>query len=222
MELGDLLGCHRHCLRPQILVHDPDAIRSREDQAQDLVELPFLMALAEGRTIVQDDLHALVEVVETVNPALERGSEESRRDVLVSFLSNPLGVDPHRVLEHRSPNFVEVDDVEVFRLIELTGVGVDRLQHLGVLVVDHRLGGVDVPIEEGGHCEVLPNQLNIFHTGLADGRGQFELVAKAPVADLLACPVLRRLNAGVGKGDLEGSRTLEDLGDIHDIRPALA
>ena len=40
-------------------------------------------------------------------------------------------------------------------LVELAGLGIRCLQHLGVLVVDHRLGDVDLAVEQQGHVERL-------------------------------------------------------------------
>ena len=59
------------------------------------------------------------------------------------------------VLEHRRADLVEVDDVEVVGLVELAGLGVLGLEQLGVLVVDHRLGDVDLAVEQQLHVEVL-------------------------------------------------------------------
>ena len=91
-------------------------------------------------------LDAVVGVVAAVDPALERGPEEARRDVLVAVLVEPRLAGEERVLEHRRADVVVVDDVEVVGLVQLAGLRVVRLEDLRVLVVDHRLGDVDLAL----------------------------------------------------------------------------
>ena len=97
-------------------------------------------------------LDALVGVVAAVDPALERRLEEARRDVLVAVLGEPRLPREERVLEHGRAFVVVVDDVEVVGLVQLAGLGVGRLEHLRVLVVDHRLGDVDLALTAAGPC----------------------------------------------------------------------
>src|SRR6266850_5694013 len=122
-----------HGLVPGGLVESADPVRRRPDQGVDLVELPGHVALAERGARLQDDVHALALVVAAEDPALERGLEELRRDVLVPGLREP-GL-PHEdvVLEHRRPDGVEVDDVQLTGLVELPGLGILLLEDLRVL-----------------------------------------------------------------------------------------
>ena len=179
------------------------------------------MSRPQGRSIGEDHVDTIVEIVQTVDPTPERRGEESDCYVLVARLGNPFCIDPHRILKHCRADVVEVDDVQILRLVQLTGIGVDRLQHLGVLVVDHRLGGVDIAVEQSIHGEVLTNQLDILDAELGNGRGQFELVAEPPVPDLLPGPVLGRFDPGVGQRNLESARPFEHLGDVDDVGAAL-
>ena len=154
-----------------------------------------------------------------MNPTLEGCREEPGRNFVVALFGNPIGGDPQPVLQHRRRNrlVVVVDDAEVLRLVQLSGLRVDRLQDLGVLVVDHCLGGVDLVVEQGVHGEVLRHQLAIGDLELLDGGEHLELVAESPVAHSLSRPVFRGLDARVGPGDLEGAGALEDLGDVDDV-----
>ena len=73
-----------------------------------------------------------------------------------------VGVGPDGVLQHGGADVVPVDGVEVAGLVQLAGGRVLGLEHLGVLVVDHRLGGVDVPAEQGLHVELLLDQGDVL------------------------------------------------------------
>ena len=106
-------------------------------------------------------------------------------------------------------------------MVQLAGLRVDCLEDLGVFVVDHRLGGIDLVVEQGVHGEVLRHELDIRDLELLDGGEHLEFVAESPVAHLLTRPVLRRLDARVGPGDLERARPLEHLGDVDDVGAAL-
>ena len=156
-----------------------------------------------------------------MDPALEGGREEPGRDVLIALFGDPVGIDPHRVLEHRRLDLVVIDDIQVVGCVELTCVGIRRLEHLGVLVVDHGLGGIDLVVEQGIHGEILCHQLDIRDLVLGDRGEKLEFVAEAPVAHLLPCPVGRLLDPGIGPGNLERSRTLEHLGDVDDVGATL-
>ena len=89
-----------------------------------------------------------------IQPRNER-LEEARRDVLVALLLEPRLPCEERVLEHGRAFGVVVDDVEVVGLIQLAGLGIGGLEHLRVLVVDHRLGDVDVLRQQQRHVERL-------------------------------------------------------------------
>ena len=73
-------------------------------------------------------------------------------------------------------------------LVELAGRRVLRLEDLGVLVVDHRLGDIEVALEQARHVEVLLDDvlLGRVEAGLRQGGEQLGLVAAEPAADLLA------------------------------------
>ncbi len=110
---------------------------------------------------------------------------------------------------------------EIFGGEELTRVRVDSFEHLGVLVVGHRLGGIELTVEKEGHVERLLDDFARSHPELFKSRGQLELVAKAPRPDSLPFPILGSGDARIGPGNLKGSRTLEDLTDVDDSRHPL-
>src|SRR5258705_4567533 len=72
------------------LVHDPDPELARPRKRVDLVHLPLLVAAQQGRSQLQDDLHAIARVVTAVDPALERRCEELLRRRLVALVVDPL------------------------------------------------------------------------------------------------------------------------------------
>ena len=113
---------------------------------------------------------------------------------------------------------------EVGRLVELAGRRVRRLQHLRVLVVRHGLGGVDLAVEQRLHVELLLDERDVGGRDprLRHAGEQLELVAEAPVADLLAAQVGGRRDPLVRERHLVGARTLEDLRDVGDARALLA
>ena len=130
-------------------------------------------------------------VVAAEDPATERRLEELDRDVLVAGLGQPRLGREDRVLEHRRAVLLPRDDVEVLGLVELAGGRVLLLEDLGVLVVDHRLRGVDLAGREGLHVELLRDDRDVLgvvriESGLAQAGVQLGLVAEAPRADLLA------------------------------------
>ena len=124
------------------------------------------------------------------------------------------------------PAVVPVDDDEVLRGVELAGLRVHGLEHLGVLVVGHGLGGVDLAVEQGDHVELLLHQRDVgarVEPGFGHAGEQLELVAEAPVADV-AC---RSSSSGVSmpdsaKRDLQRAGALEDLADVGDRGALLA
>ena len=136
----------------------------------------------------------VLDVVAGVDPALDRGLDELDRLVGVVLVLELVGLRPDRVLEHRGADVVAVDDVEVVGGVELAGVGVDRLQHLGVLVVGHRLGDVDVAGEQAVHVEGLLDEVDVAEVDpvLLHAGEELPLVAVAPAADVLAGEVGRR------------------------------
>ena len=119
----------------------------------------------------------------------------------------------------RSPlGVVEVDDREILGRVQLAGLRVLRLQHLGVLVVSHRLRGVELVVEQQRHVEGLLHQLAVHvHVELLEGGGELELVPESPGADPLSFPVRRRGDPGVRPRHLEGAAALEDLGDVDQV-----
>ena len=111
------------------------------------------------------------------------------------------------------------------RLVERTGRRVLLLQHLGVLVVDHRLRGVDLLAQQRRHVELLLDQgdpgLRVDARLLQAGE-QLELVAEAPVADLLTGQARGRGQPRVLPRDLQRAGPLVDLADVGDLRALLA
>ncbi|CAB4747593.1 unannotated protein [freshwater metagenome] len=178
------------------------------------------MGEAEGRTLVGDELGARIDVVTAVGPALERRSDELHCGVLVGGIRQTSTVGPDGVLQHADTLLFVRDDVEVVGGVELAGLRVLRLEHLCVLVVGHRLGGIDVALEQTDHVELLCHVVDRrrVDTGLGHRGEDFELVAVAPVTDLLACVVLGGRDVLVLEAHGQGSRTLEDLGDVDDVR----
>ena len=115
------------------------------------------MAGAQLRAVLEDDVDTLLRVVAAVGPTLECRLQELRGDVLVVAPLEPGITGEDLVLEHPRANrrIVEVQDVEVRGLIQLAGGRVLGFEDLCVLVVDHRLGDVEVPFQQAGHVEVL-------------------------------------------------------------------
>ena len=179
------------------------------------------MRPAQSGRVVEHDVHALLGIVAAVDPAHQRRLHELDRGLVVrGVVVKAVGVGPQRILEHGRAHVVPVDDVQVLGLVELAGVGVDRLEHLGVLVVDHRLGGVDLAADQGQHVEVLLHQLHVavrVEPVLAQPGQKLELVAEAPVAHRAALQVGDRGDARVGEGHLQGGAALEHLGDVGDV-----
>jgi len=114
------------------------------------------------------------------------------------------------VIENGYADVLVVDDVEVFRLVELAGVRVGGLEELGPLVVDHRLGDVDAVAlrrtaavlgrDQFAHVEVLLHAGEVSprgETGKGCGGQDLELVAEGPGTDLLAGEIGRRGDVGV-------------------------
>ena len=136
-----------------------------------------------------------------------------------------VGVGPDGVLEHRRPHVVPVDDVEVLGLVELAGFGIDCLENQRVLVVGHRLGRVDVTVDQRRHVEGLLHQgdvaIGIETIGPQTGE-ELELVAEAPVADVGPCEIIDGCDTGVSEGHLERATALEHLSDVGDVQALLA
>jgi hypothetical protein len=93
-------------------------------------------------------------------------------------------------------------------LIQLAGRLVLGLEDLGVLVVDHRLGRVDLTGDEGDHVELLLDDAHVvglagIETGLDEAGVQLGLVAETPRPDLLALQLLGRRDALVLERDLQ-------------------
>ena len=186
-RLGQDLAVERHLDRAVEggLVGDPDPVGGRPDDPVDLVELPGLVALGQLGVVLEHDVHALGRVVAAEDPALERRLQELDRDVLVARLLEPRIGGEDRVLEHRRAVLLPRDDVEVIGRVELAGRRVLGLEDLGVLVVDHRLGGVDLAGAEGDHVELLGDDVDValvgrVDAGLAQPGVQLGLVAEAP------------------------------------------
>ena len=93
------------------------------------------------------------------------------------------GVGPDGVLQHADADFLVRDDVEVVGCVQLAGVRVLGLEHLGVLVVRHRLGGVDVPGEQADHVELLLDELDVggrVEAGLGRARRRSRTRCRSP------------------------------------------
>ena len=144
---------------------------------------------------------------------------------IVGVASELVGISPDCVLEHGSAHIVPVDDIQVGWLIQLAGVGVDCLQHLCVLIVDHGLGSVNVAVQQCRHIKGLLHEFNIavwIDAVAAHSSQQLKLVAEAPVAYFLAFQIFDRFNPGVGKGDLQSGAALEYLADVGYIHALFA
>ena len=213
-------------LVPQRLVDDADPTGRRPDELVHPGQLPGLVRGPQRGAVLEHDVDAGLEVVAAVDPPTDGALEQLDRGVLVGRVVLQLvGVGPDGVLEHGDAVLVPVDDVEVGRLVQRTGGRVLLLEHLRVLVVDHRLRGVDLLAQQRGHVELL---LDEGDTGLrVDARllesgEQLELVAEAPVADLLAGQARGRGQPRVLPRDLQRAGPLVDLADVGDLRALLA
>ena len=182
------------------------------------------MGQPEDGVLARDQLGTRIAVVAAIRPTLQRRGDELHRSVVVRRIGQTGAVGPDRILQHPDALALVRDHVEVVWRVELAGGRVDRLEHLGVLVVGHRLGRVDVTFEQTDHVELLGD---VLHRGRIDAvlrhrRKHLELVAEAPVADLLAGEVGRRRDALVLEAHLQRARALEHLGDVDDVRTRLA
>ena len=150
------------------------------------------MTLAQRRAIGKDDFDTGIKVVAAEDPALEGSAQELDCDLLVAGFSQPRSIGKDMILQHGSANILVIDHVEVFGLVEFAGVGVGGFEHLGIFVIDHGLGGVDLFVEQQCHIKGLLHNFDLAGVIRVDAsfaqRGeQFKLVAKAPGADS-SCP----------------------------------
>ena len=111
-------------------------------------------------------------------------------------------------------------------LVELAGIGIDGFQHLGIFVVGHGLGGVQLPIQQQRHIKGLLDDgdiVGVFRVDVdsAHGGEELMLVAEAPGADAHALEVLHGLDAGIHERDFERAAALEDLRDIDQVHALL-
>jgi hypothetical protein len=108
--------------------------------------------------------------------------------LLVGLGLQLLGVGPEAVLEHCRADLVPVDDVEVGGLVQLARGRVDRLEHERVFVVDHRLRGHHVTLQEAVHREGLLHVRDRrgAEARLGEARVELIFIAVSPVADRLA------------------------------------
>ena len=211
---------------PSVGVGDADPLRRRPDQLVDLVHLPQLVAVAELRPGGDDEITALLGVVPAHHPTLDRSGHEARGDVGIRrVVGETAGIGPDGILEHADSDLLVGDHAEVLGCVQLPGVGILRFEDLGVLVVRHRLGGVDLAFEQADHVELLLDERDVVRrveTGLGQGGEDLVLVAESPVADVAPFEVLRTRDARVDERDLQGARALEDLGDVDDVRAGLS
>ncbi len=173
----------------RVRIHDPDPVRGRPDQRVDLVQLPALVALTQRRPVVEHDAEAVLRVVAAVDPAAEARLQEPLRDVLVVLVGDPVALDEDAVLERTGTEVRHLHHVQLVHRVELPGVLVLRLQHLGELVVGHRRRRVDLAVQEEVHVERLRDDLRVLlrvDPVLVQRREQLVLVAAEPDADLLA------------------------------------
>ena len=105
------------------------------------------------------NVDALFGVIPAVDPTHERTLDKADCGRPVGFVVfEPVGIGPNCVLQHGGTNVIPVDDVEVLGLEQFASLGIDGLQHQGVLVVDHGLSGIDIAIDQRRHVEVLLDQ----------------------------------------------------------------
>ena len=178
------------------------------------------MPLGERRTLIDDDVHALLEVVTAVRPALVGRGEELHRGRLVRLVLDPVALDEDAVLQHPRAEVLVLEDVQVLEGVELARRRVLRLKYLGELVVRHRRRCVDLVLKERHHCEVLLDQLDILlrvHAVLHERGLLLELVPEDPDAELLAPHLLERLDAARLEGHLGRAAPGVDLSDVDEI-----
>ena len=184
-----------------------------------------LVALAERRAVLEHDVRALRDVVAAVDPAAVGRRDEAHRDVAVG--AHPALVGEQAVLEHPGAFVLQLEDVEIVQRVELAGRRVLRLEDLRELVVRHRRGRLDLPLEERDHVERLVEDLDALvvlgiHAVLRQRGVELELVSAAPHADRLASHGGDRRYAGRLLRDLRHARAREHLRDVHEVRARVA
>ena len=124
-------------------------------------------------------------------------------------------------MQHADTLVFVAHDIEIVSGVQLARCGVNRFEDLCVLVVGHCFCSIDVTSKQSSHVELLLNERYVsggIETGLGQSSEDFKFVAVAPVTDVLTSKVCRRGDALVLERDLQGTRTLEDLCDVHDVR----
>src|SRR5690606_17947948 len=107
---------------PVLLVDVADAVLGRPDQLVGLVDLPQLVAGAELRARLDDQLGRRLGVVAGPRPALDGGGDEAGGDVdVLLVVRQALTVGPDGVLQHADADLLVGDDVEVLGLVQLAG-----------------------------------------------------------------------------------------------------
>src|SRR5262249_36724192 len=110
------------------------------DQLGDLPEHPSLVLAVKRRTLVQEEIDALLGGLAAKFPASKGSAKKSSADLLVLRVAEPFTRREDAILQHRRALGVEVDDDEVLGFY--AGV-----QHLVVLVVSHGRRGIDLLVE---------------------------------------------------------------------------
>ena len=166
-------------------------------------------------------------MVTAVDPALQRCLNELHGDRLVRGALQPRAGREQAVFKHAGTCVLHLDDVQFGERVELAGLRVLGLKHLGEFVVGHRRGRVDLALEQQVHVERLLHDrharvLGRVHACLREGCEELVLVAAEPVGDLLTLHLRDRVDPGALPRELGHARAGEDLRHVDEVGALVA
>ena len=121
-------------------------------------------------------------------------------------------------MQHGSAFFIPINHVEHIGGVEFA-IGALSFEYLGIFVVDHGLSSIDFLLQQCLHIKLLLHIRDIFRridSGFGHTGEEFEFIAEAPVANLLAFEIGGRGDVGVFPRNLQSTRTFKDLCDSSD------
>ena len=180
------------------------------------------MTFAERRAVFQNNVHRIVEIVAAVHPTFERALQKLDGGFLIGGVFNPIAAHKDAVLKHRRADVVEIDDAQIFGLVQFAGFGIDRFEDLGVFIVCHCFGGIHFAVEQERHVERLLHDGHVrfvvrVNACFAHRGEQFKFIAVTPRADFFTFPIFRFGDARIFPRNFERARALERLRNVHEV-----